>query len=204
MQFSHNDCEVLEKHSVYKGVFSLSRWLIRHRLFNGEWSEPLVRELFERAQAVSVLLYDPERDAVVLIKQFRVGALCNDVDQSPWLVELVAGGAEQGESAIDVAERESVEEAGYTFQEWEPVCNYFTSPGGSNEYMQLVCGRVSIAYESSVFGLAEEGEDILAFAVSREEAWNLLQQGELCNAPIIIALQWLQFNYQRLQTLWLK
>ncbi|MEC9409465.1 MAG: NUDIX domain-containing protein, partial [Pseudomonadota bacterium] len=104
------DVVVEAKEVAYQGFFRMEKLTLRHKRFNGEWMGPFTRELFERGQAVCVLLFDPRKDAVVLLEQFRVGAL--EDERSPWLIELVAGMVDEGETPEDVALRESEEEAG--------------------------------------------------------------------------------------------
>ncbi|MEK6596357.1 MAG: NUDIX domain-containing protein, partial [Pseudomonadota bacterium] len=103
------DVEILEKTICFEGFFRLERYRLRHRLFNGDWSRPLVRELFERGHAAAILPYDPIRDEVILIEQFRVGALA--APGGPWLLEIVAGVIEGNETTEEVVKRESMEEA---------------------------------------------------------------------------------------------
>lgn len=112
---SSKQFEVLEKEIVYQGFFRLEQYTLKHTLFKGGWSQPITRELFRRGNCVGVLLYDPDRDEVVLIEQFRVGAVFQP--QRAWLVEIVAGAIEEGESAEEVAYREALEEAGCEIQE---------------------------------------------------------------------------------------
>src|ERR1700676_5091838 len=102
--------EIIEKTPRYKGFFEIVRYRFRHRLFAGGWSGEIVREVFERGHAVAVLPYDPAADAVVLIEQFRIGALVAGF--APWQREIVAGIIEKGEGPEDVARREAAEEAG--------------------------------------------------------------------------------------------
>ncbi|MCW5618089.1 MAG: NUDIX domain-containing protein, partial [Nitrosomonas sp.] len=99
--------DILDKKTCYQGFFRLDRYRLRHRLFNGEWSQPITRELFERGHAAAVLPYDPIRDEVILIEQFRIGAL--EAPGGPWLTEIIAGIIEAGETPEDVIKRESME-----------------------------------------------------------------------------------------------
>ncbi len=101
----NNDVEVLEKTVCFEGFFRLERYRLRHRLFNGDWSQTVQRELFERGHAAAVLPYDPVTNEVVLIEQFRVGAM--NAPGGPWLLEIVAGIIEDNEAAEDVVKREA-------------------------------------------------------------------------------------------------
>jgi 8-oxo-dGTP pyrophosphatase MutT (NUDIX family) len=86
-----------------------------------------------------MLPYDPQRDEVVLIEQFRVGALGKT--DNPWLIELVAGLIDKEEQPEEVAHREAQEEAGLVIGALWPMTKYFPSPGGSNEFVHLYLGR---------------------------------------------------------------
>lgn len=103
-------------------VFSLDLYRFRHRLFNGGMSDEVTREIFERGHAAVLLPFDPVRDEVVLVEQIRIAAY--DTSASPWLLEMVAGMIEEGESPEDVARREAVEEAGLNVGRIKPVLSY--------------------------------------------------------------------------------
>ncbi len=198
--FSSEDVEVVEKATVYQGFFNMHRYKIKHRLIEGGWSPVLTRECLDRRPAVGVLLYDPYKDAVVLLEQFRIGAL--DAHEGPWQLELVAGIVEDGETPEDVLHREAIEESGSDVLDFEYIIDYYPSPGGCNEKLHLYCGGVDSTGVGGVHGLAEEGEDIWVQVFSREEAMHIMQENYIHNAATIIALQWLQMNYKRLQEKW--
>lgn len=198
--FTQNDYEIVQRDVPYQGVFRMARYLIRHKLYNGEMSQVLSREVMERRSAVAVLPYDPVTDQVVLIEQFRAGALANP--QSPWLIEIVAGVFNPEESPISVAVREAKEEANCEILDLYPICEYFVSPGGSNEYINVYIGRVAGPIVCGTFGLAEENEDIRTFCVSTDDAYRLLQQGEIKTAPAAVSILWLQLNREWLRQLW--
>ncbi|HKK22792.1 MAG TPA: NUDIX domain-containing protein [Pseudohaliea sp.] len=199
-EFTRDDVEILEKRTVFQGFFRILRYRLRHRLFRGGMGPVLTRELFDRGHSVAVLPYDPRADAVVLLRQFRVGAL--DGPGSPWLLEIIAGAMEDGESAEEVARREALEEAGCTLQALEPICSYWVSPGGASERVHLYCGHVDSRGLGGIHGLDEEGEDIEARVVTATEAFALLDQGRLDNAPTMIAMQWLMRHREDLRRRW--
>ncbi len=200
--FALDDVELLEERVAYKGFYQLKQYQLRHRLFAGGWSKPLNRELVWRIPAVAVLLYDAQADAVVFIEQFRVGAMQHP--HGPWQMEMVAGLIDTHESPEQVAARECQEEAGVQIapQALRKVCEYLVSPGGSNETLTIYCGPVDAAQVGGIHGLPGEGEDIRVLSMPREQAWQWLQDGKITNAATIIAVQWLQLNYQQLQADW--
>lgn len=194
----------LSRETAYRGFMQLQKIQLKHRLFEGGWSETFQRELLVRHPAVMVMLYDPERDALVLIEQFRVGALVDKPGdgRGPWLLEMVAGIVEPGESLEEVARRESLEEADCDVLALEKVTEVLTSPGGSNETITLFCGRVDSAGVGGIHGLVEEHENICVRVVSYEVALQALAAGIIRDATSTIALQWLQLNRDELRQRW--
>jgi ADP-ribose pyrophosphatase len=195
-----DDVEIIDKSRRYKGFFEIVSYRFRHRLFAGGWSAELHREVFERGHAVGVLPYDPAADAVVLIEQFRIGALV--AGMAPWQTEIVAGIIEEGEKIEDVARRETMEEAGAAVGELIPICRYLVSPGGASESVQLYCGRVDSRGLGGIHGLADEHEDIRVDVQSVDEALAALEAGKIGNAVTIIALQWLALNRDKVRAAW--
>jgi ADP-ribose pyrophosphatase len=187
--------EIIAETPLYRGFFNLSRVRLRHTLFGGGWSGPLDRELFHRGRCVGVVLYDPEADRVVLIEQFRIGAL--RVKDDPWLLEIVAGAVEDGESHEDVARREALEEAGCEIRELIRVGEFFTTPGACAERLTLFCGLVDSSGVGGVHGLAEEQEDIRVSVVDFAEAMAWIDEGLIDSAVPIVGLQWLALNRER-------
>ena len=196
-----SDVQELEKQTVFQGYFRIDRYRLRYPLFEGGTSGEIVREVFERGQVAAVLLMDPDRDAVVLIEQFRPGPYV--AGDHPWLIEIVAGVIEGEESAEQMARRESLEEANCTVTELIPVMRFYTSPGASTESVVLFCGRVDASTAGGIHGLDHEGEDIRVFTVSVDEAQSLLESGRIVNAKNINALQWLAGNYESVKARWL-
>lgn len=193
-------CEVLDEELLHDGFITLKRYRLQHELFEGGQSRPLQRELVIRADAVGVLPYDAVRDEIVLIEQFRVGAML--AGPNPWMLELVAGLVEPGEAPETVATREAEEEAAASLGELEPVFRYFSSPGGSSERFELFIGQVSTEGLGGVHGLASEGEDIRVHVFSVGDALALMEGGGIVNAHTLIALQWLAMNRERLRARW--
>ncbi|MEM5307775.1 ADP-ribose diphosphatase [Enterobacter ludwigii] len=200
--FAKNDVEIIARETLYSGFFSMELYRFRHRLFNGEMSGEIRREIFERGHAAVLLPFDPVRDEVVLVEQIRIAAY--DVSTSPWLLEMVAGMIEEGESVEDVARREALEEAGLVVGRTKPVLSYLASPGGTSERLSIMVGEVDATTAEGIHGLADENEDIRVHVVSREQAYQWVEEGKIDNAASVIALQWLQLHYQTLRNEWKK
>ena len=200
--FAKNDVEIIARETLYSGFFSMDLYRFRHRLFNGEMSGEIRREIFERGHAAVLLPFDPVRDEVVLVEQIRIAAY--DVSESPWLLEMVAGMIEEGETVEDVARREALEEAGLVVGRTKPMLSYLASPGGTSERLSIMVGEVDATTAEGIHGLADENEDIRVHVVSREQAYQWVEEGKIDNAASVIALQWLQLHYQTLRNEWKK
>lgn len=210
LQFTQEVVEVLNRQTVYEGFYRLEQLTFRHRLFKGGWSQPLHRELVERAHAVAILLFDPTLYQLVLIQQFRIGAFIGDLTtpaslkahDSAWLFEIVAGMVEPKEDLEEVARRETFEEAGLTVTGLLPVCEYWSSPASSTEKISVFCGRVDARFAAGIYGLAVEGEDTQVHCVPVQTAYDYLKQGLIKNAPTLIALQWFQLHENWIMDQW--
>ncbi|GAK49685.1 MutT/nudix family protein [Candidatus Moduliflexus flocculans] len=182
--------ETIAVHEEYhfRNVFKILRARFRHERFDGSMSDEIERIVFERGNAVGVLLYDAENKNVLLIKQFRYPAFLRD--QSGWLIEIVAGVIDKGRDGLAVAHSELVEEIGYEVSELTPLCACYLSPGGTTEQVQLYLGYLRQAKQVSAGGgLACEHEDIQLLALPFDEALAMIRRGEICDAKTIIALQ---------------
>ncbi|GJJ80313.1 ADP-ribose diphosphatase [Pasteurella canis] len=203
-QFTQQDIEILKEETLYKGFFELKRVQFKHKLFAGGDSGVVTRELLVKGAASAVIAYDPQQDSVILVEQVRIGAYQPNSSQSPWLLELIAGMVEKGEQPEEVALRESKEEAGVEISNLQHCLSVWDSPGGVVERIHLFVGKVDSSQARGIHGLAEENEDIRVHVVSREKAYQWVNEGKIDNSIAVLGLQWLQLNYQRLQHQWCK
>jgi len=200
--FSLTDVIIHNVETRFQGFFKIDCYQLSHKLFNGGQSDILSREIFERGDAVVLMPYDAKLDKVILLEQFRAGAIREG--ETPWLLEFVAGMFNANENPEDVAVREAEEEAGLIIPSDEliSIMSYFSSPGGMSEKIHLYAACIDISKlnnDNPVYGLEDEGEDILVHIMPRSEAMALLSEGKINNAATIIGLQWLALNYQSLQ-----
>jgi len=198
LRFTFQDVKIHQQKTKYHGFFKLDEYQVSHQRYDGSESEILSREIFERGDAVVLIPYDPVLDQVILIEQFRPGAI--RAGDTPWMLEFIAGMFKEGEQPVDVAIREAKEEANLDIDKNNVVkiMKYLSSPGGMSEAMYLYLATIDSKNVGGVYGLPEEGEDILVHVFKREAAIDLLKQGKIANAATIIGLQWLELNYHTL------
>lgn len=189
---NNTDIKILEKKTLYQGYAKVESYKLKHRLFAGGWSKPFERELLVRYDAVAALLYDPKLDKVVLIEQFRVGALRDK--NSPWLLELVAGVIDKEKSIEEMVHLEVKEEAGLDIMDLIHIHDFWSSPGASTEYISLYCAIVDSTKADGIHGLDEENEDIMVHVMDTKDAFAAVKSGRINNAITIIALQWLELR----------
>ena len=197
---SEETAELIRQEVAFDGYFKVIRYFFRHSLYKGGVSGEISREVFERGQSGAVLLYDPRRDEVVLIRQFRAGSFA--ADRHPWTWEAVAGMIEDKETADQMVRREAVEEAGLEVLELLPIQHVMLTPGACSESCQIFLGRVDASKAGGIFGLADEHEDILVKVLSFSEAFALVARNEVDNAVAVIALQWLALHRDEVRKRW--
>ena len=181
------DWKILKKEESFSGFFKLYSYKIEHALFNGG-TGTINREILQRGHAAAVMPYDPATDSILLVEQFRAGAM--HTGQSPWLFEIIAGMVEDGESSSEVVRREAREEAGIELGEVNFISSYFPSPGGSAETIDLYWASVDLSGTGGVFGLETEGEDIRSGVYSFDDAMRMLDDGLINNSVTMLLLLW--------------
>ena len=200
-QFSAHDVEILGKETLYQGFFETNVYRLKHRKFEGGWTDVFSREVFERGHAAAVLLYDPNKAVFVLLEQFRFPAM--ETSKSPWLIEVVAGIIEEGESAEQVCIREAQEEAGLQVLDLLEGPNFLVSPGGTSERIYAYLGRVDATNAGGIHGLDNETEDIKVHLVSEHDARRWCVDNTIENATALVLLQWFFLHRDRIRQQWL-
>jgi len=193
--------ELIDKSTLSSGFFPLFLCKVRHSLFAGGMSRPFSREVLQRAPVAAVLPYDPIHDTVVLLEQFRAGKMMAGA-KDPWMVEIVAGIIEDGETPEAMARREAIEEANCEILALERMPGFYPSAGGCTEYVHMFCGKVDSTGIGGIHGLDHEDEDIRVWVEPVDRALERLEHGELDNAIAIVALQWLALHRERLRAAW--
>lgn len=194
--------EILARETLFQGYFRVDRYRIKHERHDGQWSDTFTREVFQRSKQVAgVLPFDPKRDKVVLIEQFRAGTLL--LGQYPWIMEMPMGMVDANETPEMAARREALEEAGCTIAELHPIANYYSSPGGTSEHITLFAGRTDAPEDGIICGVAAENEDIRVHVMDAAKAIGLIYANKIRDAQTLVALQWFATHHTELRSRWL-
>lgn len=196
---AEDDIALAARRQPYANFFALEEYDLSYRRFDGAMSAEITRAVFISGDAVTVLPYDPVRDRVLLIEQFRAGALVRG-DGQPWQLEAVAGRIDPGETPEEAGRREAVEEAGLTLGEMFRVASYYPSVGAKTEYLYSYVALADLPDGTAGhFGLEGEAEDIRGHLVGFDDLMALVASGEIDNAPVILTAWWLAMNRDRLR-----
>ena len=194
--YNKQDVEVTSRETLFKGFLQVEKVSLRHRLFkNTGYTSVLQRELIHRPEAAGVLIYNDQQQRFALIEQFRVGAL--DDQQSPWQLEIIAGVLDGDESPETCIRRESLEESGCAIDQLQHLFSFYPSAGACSELFHLYVAQAELPEQGGIFGVAGEGENIQLHLFHYADLMPLLRSGRLVNAPVIMALQWLQQHIQK-------
>jgi len=193
------EVETLACETLHAGFFLTLGYRLRHPRFEGRLSPVLLREVFVATDAALVLPYDPRRDRVLLVEQFRMGPYGRG-DPRPWMLEPVAGRIDAGETPEAAARRECREEAGLDLRRLEKISTHYCTPGYSTEVFHLFLGLCDLPdLAIGLGGLDTEQEDIRSHVIGFDQAMALLDSGEANNGPLVLSLIWLQRERARLR-----
>lgn len=200
LRLTYKDVSIIDKEVIYQGHSDLVKYTLNFKFFSGSWSQTVERELLEQKGAVGVLLFDPVLKKVVLIEQFRIGAL--EDEGSPWLLEIIAGIIGKHESIVDVARRETLEESALEILDMVPIIEYWVSPGVTTEKIALFCAKVDASSAGGIYGLTEENENIRVHVLSVSQFWDMIDNNKIRNGSAIIAALWFRLNYEKIMAKW--
>lgn len=192
------DIRISARREPYAGFFAIEEYDLSWREFDGGFSREAKRAIFVSGDAVTVLPYDPVRDRVLLVEQFRMGPFGRG-DPQPWLLEPIAGRIDPGETPQEAARREAQEEAGIILSELIPIMGYYPSPGAKAEYQHAFLALTDLPDSvATVGGEAQEVENIKGHLLPFAAMMDLVTSGEINNAPMLISALWLQRERPRL------
>ncbi|MFT3811166.1 MAG: NUDIX domain-containing protein [Micropepsaceae bacterium] len=158
------------------------------------------REIFEIGQVCALVPYDPDREMLVLQRQFRMGAHVQG--EKALLVEIAAGLVEDGEDPEACAIRETEEELGIAARDLVRGPVFMPSTGWLGETAHLFCGRVDAGRLPAHAGAAGETEYTEPFAVSPAIALKALDEGRIRNGFTVLGLLWFARERANIRKAW--
>ena len=189
--YNSDEVDILSREYLFRGFIQVEKVSLRHRLFQqSQYTSVIHRELIQRPEAAGVLIYNDQQQKFALIEQFRIGAM--DDQDSPWQLEVIAGVLDGDESPESCIRRESLEESGCELQDLQHLFSFYPSAGACAELFHLYSAEAVLPEQGGIFGVADEGENIQLHILDYADIHNLLTNGRLRNAPVIMALQWLE------------
>ena len=189
--YNSDQVKIQSREYLFRGFIQVEKVSLQHRLFNQtEYTPVIQRELIHRPEAAGVLIYDDAQQKFALIEQFRVGAM--DDSDSAWQLEIIAGVLDGDESPESCIRRESLEESGCEIDKLQHLFSFYPSAGACSELFHLYSAHANLPEQGGIFGMHDEGENIQLHLIDSSEINNLFSNGRLRNAPVIMALQWLQ------------
>ena len=175
----------------HAGFFAVEAAELAFRRFDGAMAGPVPREGFVMGDAVTVLPYDPVRDRVLVVEQFRAGCWLRG-DANPWSLEPVAGRIDGGETPEQAAHREAQEEAGLDLRHLRFVARYYPSPAAVTEYLYSYVAVADLPDGTAGLGGVEaEAEDIRTHVLGFDALMDLVATGEVQNGPLLVSALWL-------------
>ena len=175
---------ILGETLLYSGRFRLTR--TRAALTEADGAErTLDHELYHYKPAAAVLLYDPERSVVLLVRQFRLGAFV--ADGSLDLLEVCAGMLDADAPEV-CARREAWEETGVRVASITHAFDAFTSPGGMTEKISCFVAPYSSRDREGLGGGVDDDEHIELIEMPFAEALAAIARGDIRDAKTIALL----------------
>jgi nudix-type nucleoside diphosphatase (YffH/AdpP family) len=191
--------QIADRRAPYDGFFRVEELDLRFPRFAAGLSPLVTRAVFVMADAVTVLPYDPIRDRVLLIQQFRVGPFARG-DRAPWMLEPIAGRIDAGETPEATARREAAEEAGLTLGTLHKIPESYPSPGAVSEYLYSFVAEADLPDGiAGISGLASEAEDIRGSLHAFDAVLEMADSGQLRATPLLMSVYWLARHRDRLR-----
>jgi len=164
-----------------------------YKFNNGVWKS-VSRESYDRGNGACVLLYNPQKNTVILTSQFRMPVYENN-DNKGYSIEVCAGVIDGNEDAETCVIRETEEEVGYKILKAKKVLETYMSPGAVTEKIFLFVAEYNeIMKVNSGGGLISEREEIEILEIPFSKALTMMSTGEIQDAKTVMLLQYAQLN----------
>ncbi len=178
----------IESTLLSDNYYTLKKVMFDYLMRSGKWVRQM-REVYNRGDGAGILLYNKQKQTVILTKQFRMPTFVNG-NPDGFLLEVCAGLLDKDNPEACII-RETEEEVGYKLQTVKKVYEAYSSPGVMTEKMHYFIGEYTDAMKvSSGGGLASEHEDIEVLELPFFKVVNMLNRGEIHDTRTIVLIQY--------------
>jgi nudix-type nucleoside diphosphatase (YffH/AdpP family) len=184
--------KILSEELLSKNWYLLKKFTFEIQI-NENKIQKQVREVYDRGNGATILLYNTTKKTIILIKQFRFPTFLNG-NKNGMLIETCAGILEQ-ENAEECIKRETEEETGFQINKVEKLFEAYMSPGAVTEIIHFFKAEYTLEMKiSEGGGLASEQENIEVIELSFDDAYKMIASGEIKDAKTILLLQYAKIN----------
>lgn len=170
------------------GFRPLDRYTLRHAALGGGTIGPISREILSTGSVVVIIPYDRKLDAIIVVRQFRIGAALRTPNAAA--LELPAGLVDAGERPEEAAARELLEETGLAPLAMERCFSLLSSPGLTDEHAVVFLALVDASRLASAAGKAEEHEDIRPIVAKVDDLVEAVDDGWVENGFLVGCTHW--------------
>lgn len=187
-----DDLQIKSKKLLYSSYLKLFNYNIKIKLFKDKTDKFIKRNLIVSKNSISIILFDPFKEKILFIEQFRIGS----IKKNPWTLEIISGTINKNKSnKISSVIKEIKEESNIECLDIIYLLNYMNSPGISNEMTFLYLGIFNSEKNKNIFGISSEGEEIKTHLYDINSAFYFINCGIINHPSTIIAILWLKNKY---------
>jgi nudix-type nucleoside diphosphatase (YffH/AdpP family) len=184
--------KILKDEVLSNNWYTLKKFTFKLQLKDGTWQDQ-VREAYDRGNGATILLYNKANRTVILTRQFRLPTYING-NATGMMIEACAGLLDK-ENPEDCIRRETEEETGYKISDIKKIFELYMSPGSVTEILYFFVAEYFKEQKVNEGGGAEgEHENIEVLELPFEDAWQMMERGEINDAKTVVLLQWARMN----------
>lgn len=184
--------KILSSETLSKRFVHLQKLTVEHETLSGG-RRTVVREIHDHGNAATILLYDPRRRSVILVRQLRVPPVLNGDDG--FMIEMPAGLLDKDDPLTAII-REAMEETGYRIERADYLFDAYMSPGTLTERVSFFAAEIDVIKKAGTGGgLEDEGEDIEILEIPLADACEMIGTGKIADGKTIMLLQWAKMKY---------
>ncbi len=186
-----NTVQILQTEVLSDNWYTLRKVTFDYPMKDGSWQRQS-RECYDRGNGAVILLYNSEKNTIILTRQFRMPTYVNG-NADGMLIEACAGLLD-ADSPEDCIRRETEEETGYRITQPERVFELYMSPGSVTEILYFFIAEYQEVHKINEGGGVTEEEDIQVLELPFPQALQMIEAGEIKDAKTVLLLQHLQLK----------